>query len=188
MACENLSLGRLKPCKDSVGGLKNIYFINYGDMDGITYDVTDTDVIDAIGTSVNCYKYDVHFASSLTQNIQSSTENGTTAFEQVLEVSMPKLTKEDHKEIKLISFGHPHVVIEDQNNNFFIAGALNGMEVTGGTIVTGTAMGDLSGYTITLTGMERLPANFLKSAATQSPVPATNALEDAGGVIIDGTP
>ena len=64
MACENLSLGRLKPCKDSVGGIKNVYFINYNDMDAITFDVTDTDVIDGIGTAVNAYKYDVHFSSS----------------------------------------------------------------------------------------------------------------------------
>jgi len=175
MSCELLSLGRLKPCKDSVGGIKNVYFINYGEMDGIVYNATDTDVIDTIGTAVSCYKYEVHFSSSLTQNIQASSENGTTAFEQVLEMSMPRLSKEDHKEIKLIAYGHPHVVIEDQNGAFFVAGVANGMEVTGGTIVTGTAMGDMSGYTLTLTGMERQPANFLDSD-----------LEAAGGTVVEG--
>ena len=35
MACD-LSLGRLEVCKDSVGGLKNVYFVNYGDMGAIT--------------------------------------------------------------------------------------------------------------------------------------------------------
>lgn len=163
MACEQLSLGRLKPCKDSVGGIKAVYFINYGDITALTYNVTDTDVIDTLGgtgTEVSAYKYDVHFMSSLTQNIQSSMENGTVAFEQVLELSMPKLTKEDNKEIKLIAFGNPHIIVEDQNDNLFVAGLVNGMEVTGGTVVTGTAMSDLSGYTLTLTGMERTPANF----------------------------
>ncbi len=175
MACENLSLGRLKPCKGTVGGIKNIYFINYGDIDGLVWNATDTDVIDTLGTAVSAYKYEVHFSSSLTQNIQSSTENGTVAYEQVLEVSMPKLTREDHKEIKLIAFGHPHVIVEDQNGNYFVSGLINGMEVTGGTVVTGTAMGDMSGYTLTLTGMERMPANFLD----------TN-LVDAGGTIVEG--
>jgi len=176
MACENLSLGRLKPCKDTVGGIKNIYFVDYGDFTDITYDSTDTDVIDGLATSFNAYKYEVHFSSSFTQNIQSSMENGTTAFEQVLEVTLPKLTKEDHKELKLISFGHPHVIVEDQNGNYFVAGLLNGMAVTGGTIVTGLNMGDLSGYTLTLTGMEKVPANFLD----------TNIV-DAGGTIVSGT-
>ena len=166
MACENLSLGRLKPCKDTVGGIKNIYFVDYGDFTGIVYNATDTDVIDDLAASFSAYKYEVHFSSSFTQNIQSSMENGTTAFEQVLEVTLPKLTKEDHKELKLISFGHPHVIVEDQNGNFFVAGLLNGMSVTGGTIVTGTAMSDLSGYTLTLTGMEKKPANFLGDSIT----------------------
>ena len=176
MACENLSLGRLKPCKDTVGGIKNIYFVNYGDFDGIVYNATDSDVIDDLAASFNAYKYEVHFSSSFTQNIQSSMENGTTAFEQVLEVTLPKLTKEDHKELKLVSFGHPHVIVEDQNGSFFVAGLLNGMSVTGGTIVTGLNMGDLSGYTLTLTGMEKVPANFLD----------TNIV-DAGGTIVSGT-
>lgn len=176
MACENLSLGRLKPCKDTVGGIKNIYFVDYGDFDGIVYNVTDTDVIDTLASTFSAYKYEVHFSSSFTQNIQSSMENGTTAFEQVLEVTLPKLTKEDHKELKLVSFGHPHVIVEDQNGNFFVSGLLNGMAVTGGTIVTGLNMGDLSGYTLTLTGMEKVPANFLD----------TNIV-DAGGTIVSGT-
>jgi hypothetical protein len=176
MACENLSLGRLKPCKDSVGGLKAVYFINYGDITALTYDSTDTDVIDSIGTGVSAYKYDVHFMSSLTQNVQASVENGTVAFEQVLELSLPKLTKEDHKEIKLLAHGSPHVVVEDQNGGWFLAGAVNGMDVTAGTVVTGTAMGDMSGYTLTLTGMERMPANFLVSDLTA-----------AGGTIVSGT-
>ena len=176
MACENLSLGRLKPCKDTVGGIKNIYFVDYGDFTGIVYNATDTDVIDDLAASFSAYKYEVHFSSSFTQNIQSSMENGTTAFEQVLEVTLPKLTKEDHKELKLISFGHPHVIVEDQNGSFFVAGLLNGMSVTGGTIVTGLNMGDLSGYTLTLTGMEKVPANFLD----------TNIV-DAGGTIVSGT-
>jgi len=38
------------------------------------------------------------------------------------------------------------------------------MDVTGGTIVTGGAMNELSGYTLTLTGMEKAPANFLGDA------------------------
>ena len=35
------------------------------------------------------------------------------------------------------------------------------MDVTGGTVVSGTAMGDMSGYTLTFSGMEKVPANFI---------------------------
>jgi hypothetical protein len=160
MACD-LALGRIEPCKDSVGGLKNLYFVNYGDLGTITYDVTNTDVIDSVAGTPDAYKYEIKGASSFTQNIQSSRDTGTTAFEQVVEVTLKKLTIADHKELKILAFGRPHVIVEDYNGNFFLAGLEHGAEVTGGTIVTGTAMSDLSGYTLTLTGMERTPANFL---------------------------
>lgn len=165
MACD-ISLGRTEPCKDSVGGLNAIYFVNFGDLGAITYDVTNTDVIDAIADAPSAYKYDLKGTSTFTQNIQSDRATGTTAFEQVLEVTLKKLSVADHKEIKLLSYGRPHVIVEDYNGNYFIAGLEHGCDVTGGTIVTGGAMNELSGYTLTLTGMERVPANFLGDTPT----------------------
>tara|TARA_R110000822_G_scaffold29350_1_gene86459 strand:- start:3295 stop:3822 length:528 start_codon:yes stop_codon:yes gene_type:complete len=165
MACD-LAIGRVEPCKDSVGGLKNLYFVNYGDLGAISYDVTNTDVIDAIAGTPDAYKYEIKGASSFTQNIQSSRDTGTTAFEQVIEVTLKKLTVADHKELKILAYGRPHVIIEDNNGNYFLAGLEHGADVTGGTIVTGTAMSDLSGYTLTLTAMEKAPANFLGDTPT----------------------
>jgi hypothetical protein len=169
MACD-IGLGRIEPCKDSVGGLKALYFINYGDFGAVTYDITDTDVITTLAGTPSAYKYEIKGANSFTQNINSSREAGTTAFEQVLEVTLHKLTKEDHKELKLLTFGRPHVIVEDYNGNYFLAGLEHGMEVTGGTIVTGAAMNELSGYTLTMTGMERKPSNFLDSTPTAAGV------------------
>ena len=165
MSC-NLSLYRTEPCKDSVGGLDKVYFVNYGTLGTIAYDDPNDEMIETVsgigGTDPNAYEYDIKGTSSFTQNIQSSRENGTTAFEQVLELTLHKLTVADHKELKLLSWGRPHVIIKDNNGNYFLAGLEHGMDVSGGTIVTGGAMGDLSGYTLTLTGMEKLPANFIE--------------------------
>ncbi len=163
MACD-ITLGRTEPCKDSVGGINAVYFVNFGDITGITYDGS-SDVIDAVTGTPNAYKYEVRGNSTYTENIQSSRENGTTAFEQVLELTLKKLTKEDHNTIKLLSFGRPNILIEDNNGNVFLAGAEYGADVTGGTIVTGGAMADMSGYTLSFTGMEKAPANFLFAGA-----------------------
>ena len=79
------------------------------------------------------------------------------------------MTKEDNKELKLLAYGRPVVVVEDYNSNLFVMGVEHGADVSGGTIVTGAAMGDLSGYTLTLTGMEKAPANFIfKTSATET--------------------
>lgn len=162
MACD-ISDGRALPCRDSVGGLKNVYFINYSSAASIALVETagseDTVAFDGTWDATN-YKYELKGTSSLTQNIQASRENGTVAFEQVLELTLPKLSKEDNYQIKLLSFGRPRIVVEDYNGNFFLVGREHGADVTGGTIVTGAAMGDLSGYTLTFSAMELTPANI----------------------------
>jgi hypothetical protein len=163
----DLTRGRKEPCKDVVGGIKAVYFLDYGDVT-IAYDTTDTDVIDDLGT-VTAYKYELKGNSSFEQAITSSRENGTTFFDQTLNITLKKLTKEDNKELKLMSYGRPHIVVHDYNGNAFLMGAEHGAEVTGGTIVTGAAMGDLSGYTLTLSAQEQQPANFLEGATEANP-------------------
>jgi hypothetical protein len=158
MACD-LTLGRIVGCKDSIGGLKAVYFINDGDL-GVITPGANGDTIASIAGTQHGFKYDLKGVSTFTQNIISSREAGTTYFEQVLELTFPSLTLADHKEMKLLAFGNPTVIVEDNNSNFFLAGTEFGMDVTGGTITTGGAMGDASGYTLSLTGMEKKPANF----------------------------
>jgi hypothetical protein len=166
MAC-TLNLGRKEPCKDVVGGIRAVYFTDFGDFGTVTQDADDQ-ITDMTGT-FTAYKYEVKGNSSFETNITSSRENGTTFFEQTLNLTLHKLTKEDNKELKLIAYGRPHVAVEDYNGNVFIMGLEHGADVSGGTIVTGAAMGDLSGYTLTLSAMEVKPANFIDSPTAADP-------------------
>ena len=189
MSC-GINLGRKEPCKDVVGGLRNVYFINYDDTNkSIIFNTSDDTLVQTIGTSatdeVEGHKYELKGNSSFEQNITSSRENGTTFFEQTLNLTLHKLTKEDNKELKLLAYGRPVVVVEDYNSNLFVMGVEHGADVSGGTIVTGAAMGDLSGYTLTLTGMEKAPANFiLKTSATEA---VQTTLDNAFVNVILGT-
>lgn len=165
MACD-LTLGRKEPCKDVVGGIRAVYFTDFGDLGTVT--LTLDEITDMSGT-FTAFKYEVKGNSSFEQNITSSRENGTTFFEQTLNLTLHKLSKEDNKELKLIAFGRPHIAVEDYNGNVFLMGREHGADVSGGTIVTGAAMGDLSGYTLTLSAMETLPANFVASPTAADP-------------------
>ena len=171
MACD-LTIGRKEPCKDVVGGIRAVYFTDFGDLGTIT--LTNDEITDMSGT-FTAFKYEVKGNSSFEQNITSSRENGTTFFEQTLNLTLHKLTKEDNKELKLIAFGRPHVAVEDYNGNVFLMGREHGADVSGGTIVTGAAMGDLSGYTLTLSAMETLPANFVASPTAADPYAGMSA-------------
>ena len=165
MACD-LSLGRKEPCKDVVGGIRAVYFTDFGDLGTVTE--TNDEITDLSGT-FTAFKYEVKGNSSFEQNITSSRENGTTFFEQTLNLTLHKLSKEDNKELKLLAYGRPHVAVEDYNGNVFVMGLQHGADVSGGTIVTGAAMGDLSGYTLTLSAMEVKPANFVASPTSADP-------------------
>lgn len=163
MACD-LTRGRKEPCKDVVGGLKNVYFVDFGDLGTVTK--TDDEITNLTGDSSNnltAYKYELKGNSSFEQTVTASRENGTVFYEQTLNLTLKKLTKEDNKELKLLAYGRPHVAVEDYNGNVFMMGLEHGADVSGGTIVTGAGMGDLSGYTLTLSAQEREPANFMDS-------------------------
>jgi hypothetical protein len=187
MACD-LTLGRKEPCKDVVGGLKNVYFVDFGDLGTVT--LTNDEITNITGLNqdgnLTAFKYELKGNSSFEQAITSSRENGTTFVEQTLTLTLKKLTKEDNKELKLLAYGRPHVAVEDYNGNVFMMGLEHGAEVTGGTVSTGAAMGDLSGYTLTMAATELTPANFMDSDTkdVDFPFSATDYAGLDGNVLI----
>ncbi len=177
MACD-LTKGRALPCRESVGGLKAVYFVNYGDLGtvSLTSDTDDT-ISDMTGT-FSAYKYELKGTSSVEQTINASRENGTVFFDQAVTLSLPQLSKEDNNEIKLLAYGRPHIIVEDYNGNAYLVGREHGADVTGGTIASGAAMGDMSGYTLTFNAMERTVANFISGATDGNPFAGMTSATD----------
>lgn len=166
-----INAGRTEPCKDNVGGIAALYFINFGDVTGLTYDTTGTvtDLITSLGV-LTAYKYEVKgTGNNLEEAITSSRDNGTTFFSQAVNAQLKKMDAATTEQVKLLSWGRPHIVVEDLNGNARIAGLTEGCDLTGGTITTGTARGDLNGYTLAFLGEEKLPAGFLKDAVSGDP-------------------
>lgn len=162
MSCD-ISNGVAEPCKSAVGGLDAIYIINYGDYAAtdLTYDGTNTDMINDINGVSNVYKFELKGANSFEQTITSSRDNGTTFVEQTLTVNLKQQSAAKTKLVKLLSYGRPHIIVRTRANQYFLAGLERGMDLTTGVISNGTAMGDMNGYTLTFTGQENIPANFL---------------------------
>lgn len=161
MPCD-IESGRLEACKDSISGLDSIFFINYGDITAVTY-ITN-DVIDSVTGVSNLYKYELKGTNTFDQNITSSRENGTTFVEQTLAIQLKKQDAQTHKTVKMISYGRPHVVIKTKSGQYALAGLNFGLDLTTAAVSSGTAMGDFSGYSLTLIGNEELLANFIDAA------------------------
>ena len=87
MACD-LTRGRKEACLDSTGGIKTVYFVDYGDLGTITK--TDDEITD-LGGTFTAYKYELKGANSFETTINSSRENGTTFFEQSLTIQLKGL-------------------------------------------------------------------------------------------------
>ena len=164
MACD-ITLGRAVKCKDQVGGLKNVYIINYDDVTGYTYDATNTDVIETItgGGTINAYKYELKGTSTFNEVFNSSRDTGTSSVEQTLVLNLKTQSLADHKEIKLLTYGRPRIVIEDRNGNYKVMGLEHGADVTTANASSGAAMNDGSGYEITLVANEKIYANFMEA-------------------------
>ena len=181
MACD-LTLGRIEDCKSSVGGIDAIYFVNFGDMGNVTLG-TEDEVTDADGT-FSAFKYAVKStATNFEQTINSSRDNGTTFISQVVNMTLKGLSKSDNKELKLMAWGRPQVIVEDRNGNAWLFGLERGAEVTGGTAVSGGAMGDLSGYTLSFTAEEKTFANLIEGAVAGDPFAG---LTSATATIVEG--
>ncbi|CAB4153404.1 hypothetical protein UFOVP622_26 [uncultured Caudovirales phage] len=171
MAC-TIASGRIEQCKDSVSGLKAIYFINYQiEPSHVTYDVTNTDMITAVTNVDSLYKFELKSTeNSFEQTINSDRNNGTTYFTQTLNAKLKKQDVTTSKVVKLLAYGRPHVVISTNSGQFFLMGLNHGADLTAGALSSGAALGDFNGYSLTLEAMEECYANFLNASSESAMV------------------
>ncbi len=161
-----LTTGRKLPCKTGFGGIKYVYFADYGTLGTTTIDADGT--ISAFSGTPAWFQYDIKGNSSLETTINSSRENGTTFYAQTLNLTLTYLENATQQEIKLLAVSRPHLVVEDYLGNQFLCGYENGVECTGGTIVTGAAAGDLSGFTLTFEGQEETAPYFIDTGVVSA--------------------
>ena len=165
MAC-NLTLGRTEPCKESVGGLTGVYFLNYTTA---SFTTNANGEISAYPSGSTVYYYDLKGNSSYTETVNSSRDNGTTFFSQELTLNLKKLTNEMTTQLKLMAYGRPIIAVTTLSGDTLLVGKTQGADVTAGTIQTGAAIGDLYGYSVTFTGLEQLPAAFISGSTAINP-------------------
>ena len=180
MAC-NLSAGRQEVCKESIGGIQGVYFVNYT-TGSFTKNVSGE--VTAVPSGSVLYFYQLKGSSAYTETVTTSRDNGTTFFSQELVLNLKKLTNEMTTQLKLMAYGRPQIIVWTNNGDALLVGERLGADVTAGTISTGAALGDLYGYSVTFTGMEQLPASFISGSST------SNALGGltANYTVVYGTP
>lgn len=154
MACA-LTQGYTLDCKDSIGGIKAVWFIAAGDVSAVT---EVSGVVTAITKASGkvFYKYQlVKNSSSLTENVNANVQNGTVFYAQELAVILNKMQANTRNEILLLAKNNLLAVVQDANDKYWLLGKQNGLDLTAGSSATGTAQADRSGYTLTFSGGEK---------------------------------
>ena len=199
MAACNVTMGRLVNCKDGIGGLKAIFIAkSYSDNVLEVATIANTEMTTAgfatwsgqVAAKTIVFKYPlIPNLSSMTVNVNSDNANGTAFFEQTLSVTLQKIDHDMTNELRLMAYTRSQIFVQDSMDNVFLLGLVNGCHVTGGTVVTGTAKGDMSGYTIEWAAQEDNALIQLK--ATDGPAetgwPFDGLTDDSALTIEEGT-
>ena len=191
MACTALTKGRGLSCNRISGGIKYVYFGVYDQFDapiettGIVQsggEITDIEM----GANV-LYRYTMPLGTaSLSESITGSRENGTIFYTPTLNVILNRLTKEDQNQIKLlgatkvVAFAQLNATLTNGHDVIVGLGVSNGLELNAGTMDSGAAWGDRSGYTLTFDGIEALPFPMVADYTT---VPFDNAGFTMGTIV-----
>lgn len=163
MACA-LTQGYTLSCKESIGGIKAVWFIASGDVASVTEASGVVTAITKAGGKV-FYKYElVKNTGSLTETVTASVENGTIFYAPELTIVLNKLQANTRNEILLLAKNNLMAVVEDSNSKYWLLGKLNGLDITGGTAATGVAQGDRNGYELTFSGGEPALAPEVQSS------------------------
>jgi hypothetical protein len=144
-------------CRDSLGGITEVYFIEAANVTSVTESSaggTITAITKASGKVFRKYEL-VPGTSSLTENVNANLQNGTVFYAQELSIILNKLQANTRNEILLLAKNNLKVVVGDNNGKYWYLGRVNSMTLSGGNGTTGTANGDRSGYTLTFAGSEK---------------------------------
>lgn len=181
MAC-NITTGRTIDCKNQLGGIRKVYIQNYVDVPAQTGFAAEGNTISAVttGTDITVYEYQLRpELSNFDIGISTDINNGTYYYEQKLTIVLQQPTAVDVAEIQNLTYGRPNIWVLDNDDQLYLLGARNGMDVTSGSFASGTAMNDMKGITLEFTGRERQMCYF---GATGT---AANPFSGIDGIVID---
>jgi len=154
MACA-LTMGINLDCRDSFGGVKNIYIMEFDNASAITQSAGVVTAITKL-TSKKFFKYSLiaHTAEG-DENLTSNRDNGTTTNKQMVKFPINKMTVAVRNELLLLVKNRVLVVVEDENGTGWLYGYGYGLMSTSISAKTGKALGDRNGYEISLEGEEK---------------------------------
>lgn len=153
MSCSQVLNGIAADCQTNVGGVREVYIANYGDVTAVTLDET-SNMIKTI-TMVDTAKFKKYAfkknTSSMTSTLNVDPANGVNFVQTDLTVVFAKQETVKRMEIAKLSLGELRVIVLDANGKYWFLGKEEFVSATAGTAETGTNRQDGNRYSIVLT-------------------------------------
>lgn len=154
MACKSFALsGIALPCKDNMGGIKEVYIIKNADVTSVTLNTEESQISTitvAESAKFKTYKFRKGTAS-MTSTASSDEAIGNFSVSTELSLQFSKMETSKRLEIMALCLEDVVVIVLDFNGKYWYLGYDFPVSATAATAQTGTAATDLNGYNITLT-------------------------------------
>lgn len=145
MACD-ITAGRLKACKQSLGGLGKLYLFNFVE-NPFTVTAGVATAINPLLTDV--FEYDIEGdGNNVSESLVPDRNSGTTLNTQTSTIVLKKIDATTGAQMNLLAYGYPMAVVKDRNGIYHAIGIDDGIDFTV-VQTTGGAKGELNGYTLT---------------------------------------
>jgi hypothetical protein len=171
MACA-ITSGITLDCRDSMGGLKEVYLIALADISSFA---TASGVVTGITkvTGKRFYKFEhLPQTSDWTAETTGSDENGSIFYAHTLNLQINKMSAATRNMVKLLAANRVIAIALDRNGTAMMLGATMGLSTNSGPMASGRAFGDHNGAKPVLTGAEPEPPYEVNStvyAALETP-------------------
>jgi len=167
MPC-NLTQNMIIDCRDSIGGLKEVLFIEFENVEAIT-EASGVVTAVTVATGKQFRRYQVPKETSFwTQTLNSNVQNGSLFYQQELTVVVNKMQANTRNELSLLAMNRLIAIVLDRNDKYWLLGRENALDATAGEDGSGTATGDRNGFSRTFTAMERTMAFEVQSGIIET--------------------
>jgi hypothetical protein len=145
MACD-LTAGRLRACKQNIGGLGKLYLFNFLE--------NPFTVVAGVATAINpllteVFEYEIEGdGNNVSESFVSDRNSGTSLNTQTMTIMLKKIDATTSAQLNLLTYGFPMAVVKDRNGIFHAIGIDDGIDFTV-VQATGGAKGEMNGYTLT---------------------------------------
>lgn len=166
MACSSVTLAGIGlGCKDSMGGIDLVYLNRHENVSSVTPTL---DVITTIALVEDAPKFQTYRlrreSSSLTSTLNTDEAAGSASYTNDIALQFSKMETSKRIEIQALAQDELDAIVKDRNGKYWY---IERVSASAGTAVSGQAIADLNGYTLTLSGVSAvLPLEVNETALT----------------------